>query len=310
MEVSLLRPVEEESGPSPTPEEETTLLGKGDGPSGAPGPAPLQAKVPRFVEPAKWTTTPVTSTAPHHLPSLKRGKSWEVIDINPSNTSQWVKAYLKRDSWLPEWWEECWPLTHSVDGCCCNDAQAKNMACQQAVAFCVPATQKEVQDTWLTPHCLSELKKKEYLGLKDPQLTSNYQEVWKEETVVLAIILQQCTIWARAPPDMFSGVVQELHEHLALVVEEGDWLNMEKRSGRGLWKTPWLLLHQGLPCQKEYHCRCLEQRSPSAPLHQNLPLCLNQKGLYPSGPGSSTKEAATTPWVFFQRSQRTLPCHS
>ena len=41
---SLLRFVEEESGPSPTPEEEITLLGEGDGLSGAPGPAPQQAK--------------------------------------------------------------------------------------------------------------------------------------------------------------------------------------------------------------------------------------------------------------------------
>ena len=37
MEFSLLRPAEEELGPSPTPEEETTLVVKGDGPSGVPG---------------------------------------------------------------------------------------------------------------------------------------------------------------------------------------------------------------------------------------------------------------------------------
>ena len=34
METSLLRPVEEESRPSPTLEEEIALLGKGDGPPG------------------------------------------------------------------------------------------------------------------------------------------------------------------------------------------------------------------------------------------------------------------------------------
>ena len=46
MEASMLRPVGEESGPSPTLEEETTLLGKGNGLSGIPGPAPLQAEIP------------------------------------------------------------------------------------------------------------------------------------------------------------------------------------------------------------------------------------------------------------------------
>ena len=86
MEASLLRTAEEESGPSPTPEEETTLLGEGDGLSGAPGPASIQAEIPRFVEPAKCTNTPVSSTTPHYCPSLKREKSLEGIDVNPNNS--------------------------------------------------------------------------------------------------------------------------------------------------------------------------------------------------------------------------------
>ena len=53
MEASLLAPVEEKSGLSPTPEEEATLLGEGEGPSNAPAPAPQQVKNPRFVEPDK-----------------------------------------------------------------------------------------------------------------------------------------------------------------------------------------------------------------------------------------------------------------
>ena len=102
MEASLLRSVEEESGPSPTLEEETTLLGEGDGLSGAPGSAPLQAEISSFVEPAKQTTAPVTSIAPHSHPSSKRQKSWKGIDIDPNNYGQWVHAYLERDSQLPE----------------------------------------------------------------------------------------------------------------------------------------------------------------------------------------------------------------
>ena len=72
MEASLLGPVEEEPGPSPTPKEEGALLGKGDRPSRAPGPGPQQVKSPRFIGLAKQTTTPVTSIAPHCHPSLKK----------------------------------------------------------------------------------------------------------------------------------------------------------------------------------------------------------------------------------------------
>ena len=43
MEASLLWPVEEGSGPPPTLEEETTLLDKGNGLSGAPDTATLQS---------------------------------------------------------------------------------------------------------------------------------------------------------------------------------------------------------------------------------------------------------------------------
>ena len=46
MEASLLRPAEEELGPSPTPEEGTTLLGEGDGLSGVAGPTPKKQKSP------------------------------------------------------------------------------------------------------------------------------------------------------------------------------------------------------------------------------------------------------------------------
>ena len=102
MEASLLRPFEEEAGPWPTPEEETTLLGNGEGPSGASGSSPQQAKNPHLIELAEWAITPVTSTVPHCHPFLKRGKSWEGIDIHPNNTGPWVSAYLKKDSQLSE----------------------------------------------------------------------------------------------------------------------------------------------------------------------------------------------------------------
>ena len=90
VEASLLRPTGEESGPFPTPEEETILLGKEDEPLGVPDPIPRQVEIPRFVEPAEWTTTPVTSTVPCNCPSWKGKKSWEGIDIDPNNSSQGV----------------------------------------------------------------------------------------------------------------------------------------------------------------------------------------------------------------------------
>ena len=226
MEASLLGLVEEELGPSPTLEEEAVLLGERDMNSGAPCPAPQQVKSPRFIEPVEWTTTPVTSIAPHCCPSLKRGKSWEGIGITLNNTGLWVSTYLKKDSWLPEWWEEFQPLPHFEDGCH-RDAKAKHPVHQQAVDFHLLAAQKAVHGAWLTPYSLAELKRKEYLGPKDPWLTLDYWEVWKEETIMLAIILQWCTIRAGAPSDTFCREVQELHRQLALVVEESDWVNME-----------------------------------------------------------------------------------
>ena len=39
---------------------------------------------------------------------------------------------------------------------------------------------------------------------------------------MLPIMLQQCAIMARSPLDVFCGALQELHECLALVVEEGN----------------------------------------------------------------------------------------
>ena len=170
MDASLVVLVEEEPGPSPTPEKEATLLGKNTQTSGAPGPASQQVKSTRNVEPAEQTTTPVTFIAPHHCSFLKRWKSWKGIGVDPNNTSMWISAYLKKDSWLPEWWEEFWPLPHFTNGCH-RDTQAQYLAHQQVAAFHLLTTQKAVCSACLTPSSLMELKRKEYLGPKDPCLT-------------------------------------------------------------------------------------------------------------------------------------------
>ena len=112
VEASQLRPTVEEPGPSPTPEEEAALMGEEDEPSEVPGPTPRHSEIPRFVESAELTTTPVTSAVPclasepHSHPSQKAKKLWEGIDVDPNNPGKWIQAYLERDNRLPEWWKQ------------------------------------------------------------------------------------------------------------------------------------------------------------------------------------------------------------
>ena len=127
---------------------------------------------------------------------------------------------------------------------CCNDAQAKNMAHQQAVAFCLPATLKKVHGPWINQSCLAVLRRKGYLGPKDPWMTWHYWEVWKEETVILAIILQQCAIQARAPPDVFCEAVKSSMSAWFWQWKRMTFLISIKIYGRELGRTPMLLLPQ------------------------------------------------------------------
>ena len=188
VEASLLRPTREELGSSPSPEEEVVLLGKEDGPLAVPDPTPTHVEIPRFVEPAEQTTAPVPCpvSQPCSHPPWKGRKLWEGIDVGPSISNQWVQAYSKRDDKLPEWWKEFHPLVHSMDGCGDN-TKVKSLAHQQAVAFCLPAAQKEVCGTWTAPSCLAVLGRKEYLAPKDPRITLDYWDVWREEMVVLSM---------------------------------------------------------------------------------------------------------------------------
>ena len=67
--------------------------------------------------------------------------------------------------------------------------------------------------------------------------------------VTLAIVLQRCTMHARASPDVFCGAVQELHNCLGPVVEKGDLFNVEKEIWDGLGRTLWL----PLPEKESFH---------------------------------------------------------
>ena len=100
----------------------------------------------------------------------------------------------------------------------------------------MPASQQEAHSYQTTPPCLAVLGKREYLPPRDPRITEDYWEVWREEMVVLAIVLQRCAIHARASPNTFCRVVQELCKCLAPVVEGADLFNMEMEILKGARK--------------------------------------------------------------------------
>ena len=236
LETSLLGLVEEEPRP-PIPEEEATLLGGGARTSGDPGPAPQQGKNASCAEPAKQTNAPFTFIKLCRCLPWKEENPGKGLTLTPNNTSLWVSTYLKKDSQLPEWCKKFRPLPHIADEHC-QDTQVQYLAHQQAVAFCLVATHQVAHSSWLAPPSLTDLKRKEYLEPKDPWLTQDFWEVWKEETVTLAIVLQKCAIWARAPPNTFCGAVQELPRFLALVMDKTNWVNMEEEIWAWVMRDP------------------------------------------------------------------------
>ena len=80
---------------------------------------------------------------------------------------------------------------------------------------------------WITPPCLEILGWKNYLPPKDFQGSCDYQEVREEETVALAMVLQSCTVQSGMPQGVLCGVVQELCQCLAPLIEDDGLLNMK-----------------------------------------------------------------------------------
>ena len=149
----------------------------------------------------------------------------------------------------------------------CRDAQAKHLAHQahqQAVAFHLPATQKAVHSTWLTPTSLMELRRKEHLGPKDSLAYPQLPGSMKRKTIALGIVLQWCAIQSGAPPDTFYGAVQELHWHLALVVEEIDWPNMEEEIWAGVMNDPMVAASSRPPTPRRTLLQTLGVEKPVA----------------------------------------------
>ena len=62
---------------------------------------------------------------------------------------------------------------------------------------------------------------------KEFQGTHDYWEVRKEETVALAMALQSCAVQLGIPQGGVCSMVQELHQCLAPLIEEGCLLKLE-----------------------------------------------------------------------------------
>ena len=157
---------------------------------------------------------------------FQKGKRLEGIDINLSNSLQWIWGHMKRDNWIPDWWEEFCPLGCSPDRHH-YDTKVKTLAHLQAAAFHMPSAQKEVHGYWSASPCLGVLGKREYLPLRDPGISQDYWKVQRGEILALAIVLHRCAICAEASQNMFCGAVQEFHDCIAPVVEQCSLFNME-----------------------------------------------------------------------------------
>ena len=90
---------------------------------------------------------------PSHLLSRKAKKSWQGMEADPDNPGRWVCFYLQKHDRVIYWWREFWSLLCSTDECL-GDVQVQELACQQAVAFRLPATQWEKDGSWTSPPCL------------------------------------------------------------------------------------------------------------------------------------------------------------
>ena len=189
VEASLLRPIEGECRTSPMPEE-ATLLGdskpdikpdtqpnikpdikpniKSDiKPDIELSQVPEQLEICEQVQPAEQTATPTVSipspaSQPSPLPFQKAKKSWErATEVDAIGATQLVWAYLEENYGVPKWWREFWSLLQYP-----CDSIIQNLACQQAMAFQIPATQLEKDGWWIISPCLEVLGWRKYLPPK------------------------------------------------------------------------------------------------------------------------------------------------
>ena len=115
------------------------------------------------------------------------------IKANTNSAGQWVCATLEDDRVL-EWWREFQWLFQ-----CPSDSPIQRLTCQQAMTFWLPTTQQKKDDWWTAPPCLQILGQRDYHPLKDFHRTCDYQEVRKEEMIVLSMALWRSIVWLGMP---------------------------------------------------------------------------------------------------------------
>ena len=89
------------------------------------------------------------------------------------------------------------------------------------------ATQQKKDGWWTVPPCLEVLEQRKYLPPKDFHGNHNCWEVRKEEMIALAMALQSCAVQLGMSPGVLCGVVQELCQCLAPLLEGDSLLNLE-----------------------------------------------------------------------------------
>ena len=147
VDISLLKPTEEEYGTSPTSEEETILLGKEIELPQVPGSCPEWLEIPEFIELVKQITTPIASSPssapqPSCLPSgrTKKSKKWmEDVLITQAGGSAFTYRSMTE---FQNGGENSNLSFCSADECLGNN-QVQGLTHQQADAFKLLATQLE-----------------------------------------------------------------------------------------------------------------------------------------------------------------------
>ena len=165
----------------PTLEEEAALLGKETKPLLVPGSSP---------KPAKWSIT-LSASSPSPTPQSNCPPPWGKRSLRRELMLIWIIpvdgfAFTSRPvPEVPEWWREFQLLIPSPDESF-GEVLVQRMACQQAMAFRLTATQLEWHGSWTTLPCLGSLEWRDFLPLKDFKGAQGYWVVQAEETVVLA----------------------------------------------------------------------------------------------------------------------------
>ena len=112
------------------------------------------------------TTLPPPSPMPQPSchSSQKVKKHWREIWGWPEPCWQVGLLILtQKNEQVPHWWREFWSLLNPKDECF---SDIKGMACQQAAAFRVPATQQKKDGSWIAPPCMVVLGWKDFLPPK------------------------------------------------------------------------------------------------------------------------------------------------